>query len=161
QGHRQRSGADPGLDDGGTGVDVAEGDDESRYLRVHDSGTPRHRQHEVLIARAEDLAVHSPGDRYDDSLMAPDDVIVADEPLVRVERLLWGEHERVHSPLVVGELDLFATGQDARGTGSECLSHDESTLRWRGLPHTTGTGCEKLVEELLQVDYAHGCVSVH
>ena len=29
QGHRQRSGADPGLDDGGTGVDVAEGDDES------------------------------------------------------------------------------------------------------------------------------------
>src|SRR5699024_12258139 len=89
------------------------------------------------------------------------DVIVADEPLVRVERLPWGEHERVHSPLGVGELDLFATGQDARGAGSECLSHDESTRRWRGLPHTTGSGCEKLVEELLQIDYAHQRVAVN
>src|SRR5699024_1284831 len=84
QGHRQRSGAAPGLDDGGTGVDVAEGDDESRVLRVHDSGTPRHRQHEVLIAKEEDLEVHYHGVRYDDSLGAPYDVIVADEPLVRV-----------------------------------------------------------------------------
>src|SRR5699024_2483821 len=103
---------------------------EPRILRVHDSGTPRHREHEVLIAGAEDLEVHSPGVRYDDPLGAPNDVIVADAPLVRVERLPWGEHERVHSPLGVGELDLFATGQDARGTGSECLSHDESPLRW-------------------------------
>src|SRR5699024_6913920 len=95
-----------------------------------DSCSPRHREDEVLVARAEDLEVHSPGVRYDDPLGAPDDVIVADEPLVRVEQLPGGEHERVHSPLGVGELDLFAAGQDARGTGSECLSHDESTLRW-------------------------------
>ena len=119
-------GPDAGLDDGGAGEDVGEGDDLGGVLRVDDGGAAGHRHDEVAQQRAEGEVLVAGRARDDRAVGQADEVVVGDHAAVRVEHGARGQHDGVHLALGAGELDLVAleerAGLSAGGAHGGCCS---------------------------------------
>jgi hypothetical protein len=113
QRHRQRSGADPGLDDDRTREHVGHHDDLAGVLGIDHRGAPGHRHHVVGEQRAQREVLDAGGVLDRRAVRGTDQVVVGEVPPVGVELLARGQGDGVHAALGVGQLDALARGEGA------------------------------------------------
>ncbi len=108
QSHRKRARTRACLQDAGAHENVALNQDLSRVLGVNDGGAARHRQHVVHHEVAEEQEIAAQSRAHDRALVHSDDLVVADDALVRVEFPALFEHHGVVAALSIGQLDAIA-----------------------------------------------------
>ncbi len=113
QAHRQRPGADAGLDHPGAGEDVGHRDDLPRVLGV-DHGRATGHGHDVVGQQRAQGEVLDPGGVADDGAVGgADEVVVGEPPAVGVELAAGLERDGVQATLGVGQLDPLPRAERA------------------------------------------------
>ena len=109
-GHRQCAGPDAGFEDALAGGDVGGDQDGAEVLRIDDLRPTRHLEDDVGQRRAQDE--ERAAGRPDDGrpLVEADDVVVGDDPGVRVEHRSRDESDEVVAVLGVDQEDPLARG---------------------------------------------------
>ena len=125
QGEGERTGADSGLDDGGTGEHIAHRGDEGRVLRIDHGGSARHRQHEVLVPWPHRLELDACGAVHGHTGRSSEQIIMLDPPLVGVELLPGHQDDGVEPAAGIRELHFVAgserSAQNAGAGGSRVV----------------------------------------
>src|SRR5690606_36749627 len=97
----------------GARVDVGHADDLGGVPRVDYGGAARHGEHVVGQQRPQGEVLDLGGVGHDAALGLPDELLVLEVALVRVERATGLERDGVQAALGVGQLDLVAHAERA------------------------------------------------